>query len=63
MEYAVSISRSLIDDEPPDQKDTIRTLLLRSRNELVKNDRFHRQAGLEREALEEIIQWVERNGI
>jgi len=62
MEYAVSLGKSLKEEKPPDTKATIRTLLLRSRNELVKNDRFHRQAGMEREELEEIIQWVERNG-
>jgi hypothetical protein len=62
MEYAVSIGRSLQADRPKGLKETIRTILLRTRNELVKNDRFHRRAGMEREALEEIIQWVERNG-
>jgi hypothetical protein len=63
VEYAVSLGKSLKEEKPPDIKATIRTLLLRSRNELVKNDRFHRQAGMEREELEEIIQWVERNGV
>jgi hypothetical protein len=62
MEYAVSIGKSLKDERPQGLKETIRTILMRSRNELVKNDRFHRRAGMEREALEEIIQWVERNG-
>jgi hypothetical protein len=62
MEYAVSIGKSLKEEQPQGLKETIRTLLLRSRNELVKNDRFHRRAGMEREDLEEIIQWVERNG-
>jgi len=61
MEYAVSLGKSLSQEKPPDLKATLRTLLLRTRNELVKNDRFHRQAGMEREELEEIIQWVERN--
>jgi hypothetical protein len=63
MEYAVSIGKSLEEENPREQKEIIRTLLLRSRNELVKNDRFHRQADVERETLEEIIQWVERNGV
>jgi len=62
MEYAVSIGKCLKDEKPKGLKETLRTVLLRSRNELVKNDRFHRRAGMEREALEEIIQWVERNG-
>jgi hypothetical protein len=62
MEYAVSIGKNLKDEQPQTLKETVRTLLLRSRNELVKNDRFHRRANLERKALEEMIQWVERNG-
>jgi len=62
LEYALSIGKCLEEEEPPDIKATVQTLLLRSRNELVKNDRFHRRASLEREALEEIIQWIERNG-
>jgi hypothetical protein len=62
MEYAVSIGKSLQEEKPEDRQETLRTLLLRSRNELVKNDRFHRRASMEREALEEIIRWVERNG-
>ena len=62
MEYAVSIGKCLKEEKPKGLKETLRIVLLRSRNELVKNDRFHRRAGLERETLEEIIQWVERNG-
>jgi hypothetical protein len=61
-EYAVSIGKNLKKVQPKGLIATVRTLLLRSRNELVKNDRFHRRANLEREALEDIIQWVERNG-
>lgn len=60
--YADSISKSLLKHNPRTPKDALKTLLLRSRDELVKNDRLHRRASMEREELEDIIQWVERNG-
>lgn len=60
--YADSISKSLLKHNPKNPKDTLRVLLLRSRDELIKNDRLHRRASMEREELEDIIQWVERNG-
>lgn len=61
-DYAQSISNNLLKQNPSSLKDALKTLLLRSRDELIKNDRLHRRASLEREELEEIIQWVERNG-
>ncbi len=60
--YADSISKSLLKHDPKDPKNTLKVLVLRSRDELVKNDRLHRRASMEREELEDIIQWVERNG-
>jgi len=61
--YATSLSDNLLDANPgKDLTATLKTLLLRSRDELVKDDRMHRRASMEREVLEELIQWVERNG-
>jgi len=61
--YAESLSRNLLKVNPRKiPQATLKTLLLRTREELVGNVRLHRRAGLEREKLEEIIQWVERNG-
>jgi len=59
--YALSLSKKLLKEKPATPKETLKTLLLRSRDELVKDDRLHRRASMEREELEEIIQWVERN--
>ncbi len=63
--FTHSLSKNLIKDNPntQDPKDALKSLLLRTRDELVKNDRMHRRASSEREELEEIIQWVERNGV
>ena len=60
--YAQSLSNHLIQIRPDDSKGTLKTLLLRSRDQLVSDDRMHRRASMEREELEELIQWVERNG-
>jgi len=63
--YTRSLSKNLIKDDPATQspKEALKSLLWRTREELVKNDRMHRRASMEREELEEILQWVERNGV
>jgi hypothetical protein len=63
--YTFSLSKNLIKDDPntQSQKEALKSLLLRTRDELVKNDRMHRRASMEREELEEIIQWVERKDV
>ena len=63
LQYALSLSRNLQRHKPLTQKDTLKTLMLRSRDELIKDDRLHRRASMEREELEELIQWVERNNL
>jgi len=63
LQYAISLSRNLLKHKPDLPKDTLKTLMLRSRDELVKNDRLHQLASKEREELEGLIQWVERNGL
>ena len=63
LRYALSLSRNLLKHEPQTPKDTLKTLMLRSRGELVREDRLHRRASMEREELEELIQWVERNSL
>ena len=60
--YAQSLSQHLNDVKPKDAKGTLKTLLLRSRDQLINDARMHRRASMEREELEELIQWVERNG-
>ena len=62
-QYALSLSSDLLRHRPPTPKDTLKNLVLRSRDELVKDDRLHRRASMEREELEMLIQWLERNGL
>jgi hypothetical protein len=61
--YALSLSSDLLRHKPRTAKDTLKTLMLRSRDELVKDDRLHRRASMEREELEGLIQWLERNNL
>lgn len=41
------------------QKEAIKALLTRSRQELIRRDRMHRRLSTEREGLEDILKWVE----
>jgi hypothetical protein len=61
-QYSQSLSSNLLRNRPATPKDTLKILMLRSRDELVKNDQKHRRASMERAELEELIQWVERGG-
>jgi len=63
LRYALSLSKNLLKHEPQTPKDTLKTLMLRSRGELIREDRLHRRASMEREELEDLIQWVERNNL
>ncbi len=42
-------------------KEAVKTLLMRTRMILVRNDRMHRRASVEFQELEEILQWLETN--
>lgn len=55
---AVGIRRKLV--IPPDSKETVKTLIARSRNEIVGNDHMHRRSTSEMMELDEILQWLER---
>jgi hypothetical protein len=61
-QYAQSLSSNLLRHRPETEKDTLKVLMIRSRDELVRDDRMHRRASMEREELEELIQRVERGG-
>jgi len=62
LKYALSLSKDLLRHKPATQKETLKTLMLRSRDELIKNDRLHSLASMERKELERLIQWVEGDG-
>ena len=60
--YATALSQQLNKVSPEEAKDVLKTLLLSSRDLIINDDRMHRRASMEREELEGLIQWVERNG-
>lgn len=59
--YALELSENLISkkDKAVNLTETARILMMRSRQFLIRNDRAENTANEEREALEEIIQWLE----
>jgi len=63
LQYTQSLSRDLLRYRPSTKKDTLKILMLRSRDELIKNDPLLRRASMEREEIEQLIQWVERTGL
>ena len=62
--YADSLSKYLLKVNPghKNPRGALKALLLRTRDELLQNDRLRRRAGIEVEELEAIIQWMEGNG-
>jgi hypothetical protein len=58
-QYADMLSRDLIQKKPDGIKDTLRTLLMRTRSIIFNNDQLRRRMTTEEEHLEEIIKWIE----
>jgi hypothetical protein len=60
-DYALETSSELLEKrkQQANLKDTVRSLLIRSRLILIRSDRMHRRASLELQELEEILQWLE----
>jgi hypothetical protein len=58
-EHALALSRALSKNSPAEIRDAIKILLERTQSTIRGDDRLHRRAGNEAEALEQIIKWVE----
>jgi hypothetical protein len=58
-EHALALSRALTKNSPASVRDAIKILLERTQATIRGDDRLHRRAGNEAEALEQIIKWVE----
>ncbi len=61
--YTTDIAYSVLESkrEAKGLKETVKSLLSRSRMLLVRNDRMHRRASNELQELEDILQWLESN--
>ena len=60
-DYTRDLTRDLLNQRKTGKnlKEAVKTLLLRTRMILVRNDRMHRRASTELQELEEILQWLE----
>jgi hypothetical protein len=61
-QYADFLSKDLIQKRPVGIKDTIKTLLLRTRTLIVSNPQLRQRMSEEEQDLEDIIRWIEGNG-
>jgi hypothetical protein len=58
-QYADMLSRDLVQKKPVGVKETLRTLLLRTRNIIFNNSELRQHMNNEQQELEEIIKWIE----
>lgn len=61
-QYAESLSQALIKEQPAGLKATLKTLLMRCRLMIIRNDQLRQKMGSEQQELENIIRWMEANG-
>jgi hypothetical protein len=61
-QYADFISKDLIQKRPVGIKDTIKTLLLRTRTLIMSNPQLRQRMSEEEQDVEAIIRWIEGNG-
>jgi len=60
-QYAESLSRELMIKKPSGITESLKTLILRSRFEIINRDRLRKNMSIELQDMEEIIKWVEEN--
>jgi hypothetical protein len=58
-QYADMLSRDLVQKKPVGVKETLKTLLLRTRNIIFNNDELRQRMANEQQELEDIIKWIE----
>jgi hypothetical protein len=61
-QYANFLSKDLIQKKPVGIKETLKTLLLRTRTLIINHPQLRQRMSDEQQDLEEIIRWVEGNG-
>jgi hypothetical protein len=62
-QYADFISKDLIQKRPVGIKDTLKTLLLRTRTLIMSNPQLRQRMSEEEQDVEDIIRWLEGNGV
>jgi hypothetical protein len=61
-QYADFLSKDLTQKKPVGIKDTLKTLLLRTRTRIMNNHQLRQRMTDEQQDLENIIRWIEGNG-
>jgi hypothetical protein len=61
-QYADLLGHDLIQKKPEGVKETLKTLLMRTRTIIFANDQLRRRMPAEQQELEEIIKWIEGDG-
>lgn len=60
-QYADRLSRDLIRKKPSGIKDTLKTLLMRTRTIIINDDQLRSDMAEEQQAIEDILRWIEVN--
>jgi hypothetical protein len=61
IQYADLLSRDLLRKKPEDVKESLKTLLIRTRTIIINNDQLRKDMNEEQQELEDILRWVEEN--
>jgi hypothetical protein len=61
-QYASFLSKDLVQKKPVGLKETLKTLLLRTRTLIINNPQLRQRMSDEQQDLEDIIRWLEGNG-
>jgi hypothetical protein len=62
-QYADFLSKDLMQKKPVGIKETLKTLLLRTRTLIINNHPLRQRMTDEQQDLEDIIRWIEGNGV
>jgi hypothetical protein len=61
-QYADLLSRDLIRKSPVGPRETLKTLLMRTKSIIIQDDQLRKRMSDEQQELEDIIRWIEANG-
>jgi len=61
-QYADLLSSDLVRKRPTGPRETLKTLLMRTKSIIIQDDQLRKRMGDEQQDLEDIIRWIEANG-
>ncbi len=61
-QYADLLSSDLVRKRPVGPRETLKTLLMRTKSIIIQDDQLRKRMGDEQQDLEDIIRWIEANG-